>query len=120
MVRHGTPGGVATREVMADIEIHLSGMRQAERRLVRAVRARTSPSRCSGCARGGVRRQPGGDVAVEIVARGHTNRLSFVVVGRASASSAARSAPIARWSRDRAVPCGTPSTSAVSSRESPR
>ena len=65
-------------------------------------------------------RQPGGQEAVEIVARGHADRLSFRIGARVSASSAARIAWVARWRRERTVPGGMPSASAASSRERPR
>ena len=119
-VRNGTRDVDAARVEMVDMGIHLSGMRQAGRRRVRAVRARTSPSRCSGSPVGAVSASQAVEGAVEIVARRHAGRLSVWVEGRVSASSAARIAWVARWSRDRTVPGGMPSASATSSRESPR
>ena len=52
--------------------------------------------------------------------RRHADRPSLIMGIRASASRAARIASIARWSRERTVPGGTPRTSAASSRLNPR
>ena len=52
--------------------------------------------------------------------RRHAGRPVSNMGDRASASSAARIASMARWSRERTVPGGTPRTSAASSRLNPR
>src|SRR5262249_40569768 len=58
--------------------------------------------------------EPVGEEAVETRLRGHARRPSGTAPTRASASTAPRSAWMARWSRDFAVPIGTPRRSAAS------
>src|SRR5436190_1700909 len=58
----------------------------------------------------GILTEPGAEVPLEIVAGGHdTGPSAIPVPTRASASSAARISPRARWRRDFAVPIGIPS-----------
>ena len=59
--------------------------------------------------------EPGGEEAVDVVGCGHATGPSTSREARASASRTARIALVARWSRDFAVPTGTPMASAVSS-----
>ena len=59
--------------------------------------------------------EPGGEEAIDVVGCGHDTGPSTSREARASASRTARIALVARWSRDFAVPTGTPIASAVSS-----
>jgi hypothetical protein len=67
--------------------------------------------------------KPVGHEGVEFVGAGvvrHETRPPATAWARASASSVARIARVARWSRERTVPGGRPRTTAASSRPSPR
>ena len=67
----------------------------------------------------GTQLEPGSGQAIEVtMLTGHAIRPWGATV-RASASTAARSARVAWWRRDRAVPAGMPSVSAISTRGRP-
>ena len=122
--RSGASRGTARNGIVSCIGSHHSGRSQRGRRRAGACVGEHPSSRCSGSRTRRVGLHPLAHEPVEVVARSvwrrHADRPSLSIGDRASASRAARIALIARWSRERTVPGGTPRASAASSRLNPR
>ena len=109
----------ATRRPAACRQNQRSGICQAGRRGVTST-SLLDRLKQPGWRRGRqLRAEPGGDLSLEVVSRGHAIRSPSIVTTRASASSVARIVCRLRCSFDLTVPSGRPRTSAISGSEKP-
>ena len=103
---------IAAQRTELDMKVGLRGKRHAGRWDWRSIRSATSRTTRSATSVGAVD-EPEVEQAIDVTFVRHAERPPMATV-RASASRAARMARWAWWSRERAVPDGMPSVSAIS------